>query len=306
MTRSILKKTCLVVLFCVLFLGAVAAAADPALAATKTGNGVYSISTSESDSYTGADITNDGKKDKIETVVTEEKITLKVNGKTMRTWKIKDTNVYPSFQVVVLSKKTAFLEICVEDIGAEKNSCALYQVKKGKLSTVLNYKNLVNNKLLYGNSFVGSGTYYDTMYATKVSGNKIYLHAMLGTKSLGQISMDDLQLKYSKGKFTLLKNAGPIYRAFIYDEQYLDNPAFPDFNMNYFTAAEEIQTVKAAGSSEKGIVVAQNAAFTVEKLAVVKKNIYVQAKTLDGETGWIKLSTSDTPFVTKLGELVWG
>lgn len=294
--NNIWKKAGLFLLFGVLCLGAAAVTADQVQAAAKTGNGVYSLDTTKNDSYAGADITNDGKKDKIETVVTEENVALQVNGKQMKNWK-KGT-VLPMVHVVVLSSKNAYLEICVEDYNTYKNTCALYQVKKGKLSTVLNYEKLVNNKLLLDNDFVYKGYGYDMLYAEKVSKNTIYLHASLGTKGLGQLGVKYLKLQYSKGKFTLKKDAGTITRMNIIQPNY--GP------VSSFTAAKKIQTVKAAGSSKKGITIAKDGKFTAKKLAVVGKNLYVQVKTAAGKTGWIKLSTSNAPLVTIRSEVIWG
>ena len=63
-----------------------------------------------------------------------------------------------------------------------------------------------------------------------------------------------------------------------------------------FTAAQKIQTYKSAGSSKKAFVIKKNSKFAVKKLAIVKKNIYVQVKA-GSKTGWIKLNTSNKKMV---------
>ncbi|MCI5590480.1 MAG: hypothetical protein MR394_08420, partial [Coprococcus comes] len=63
-----------------------------------------------------------------------------------------------------------------------------------------------------------------------------------------------------------------------------------------FTAAQKIQTYKSAGSSKKAFVIKKNSKFAVKKLAIVKKNIYVQVK-VGSKTGWIKLNTSNKKMV---------
>lgn len=281
-----------------------AVTASTAYAATKDGNGVYSLSTYESDSYSKADVTGDGRPDKIETVVTgtneNRKAALKVNGKQLKTWTISKNNnsiILPSVHVVVISKKAAYLEITTEDYRSYKTACALYQVKKGKLRTVFDYKKIVNNKLLLDNDFVNKGYGYDMVTAAKVSKNTIHLNVSLGTKSLGHIRTEGLKLKYSKGKLTLQKDAGKVAKVSIIDDR---------GNSKVFTAAKKIQTVKAAGSSKKGIVIPKKTKFTAKKLAIADKNIYVQVQTTAGKTGWISLSASAKPLVTTRSIVMWG
>ena len=119
---NILKKTFTFFAVGATCLCMTAVTASNTYAAAKTGNGVYSLSTSENDSCAKADVTGDGKADKIETVVTEKngskKTALKVNGKQMKAWTIQKNNatvVLPSVSVVTHSKKVANLEIATED-----------------------------------------------------------------------------------------------------------------------------------------------------------------------------------------------
>lgn len=282
----------------------VTAAANTTYAATKNGNGVYSLKTYESDSFTKADVTGDGRPDKIETVATEKngtiKTALKVNGRQMKFWTVHQNNetvILPSVSVVVLSKKVAYLEITTEDYRSYKTACALYQVKKGKLQTAFNYEKMINNKLLLDNDFVYKGYGYDMVSAAKVSKNTIHLNVSLGTKSLGHMRTEGLKLKYSGGKLALQKDAGKIVKVDILEKNYPSKT---------FTAAKKIQTVKAAGSTKKGIVLPKKTKFTAKKLAITGKNIYVQVQTTAGKTGWIDLSASDKPLVTTRSIVIWG
>lgn len=281
-----------------------AVTANATYAATKSGNGVYSLSTYENDSYDRADVTGDGRPDKIETAVTEtngtKKAALKVNGKQLKTWTLSKNNatvILPSVSVVVLSKKAAYLEIATEDYRSNKTACALYQVKNGKLRAAFDYEKMINGKLLLDNDFVYKGYGYDMAAAAKVSKNTIHLNVSLGTKSLGQIRTEGLKLKYSGGKLTLQKDAGKIANVNIESDRGISRT---------FTAARKIQTVKTAGSSKKGIVLPKKTKFTAKKLAVIGKNIYVQVQTTAGKTGWISLSTSDRPLVTARSIVIWG
>ncbi len=281
-----------------------AVTANATYAATKSGNGVYSLSTYENDSYDRADVTGDGRPDKIETAVTEtngtKKAALKVNGKQLKTWTLSKNNatvILPSVSVVVLSKKAAYLEIATEDYRSNKTACALYQVKNGKLRAAFDYEKMINGKLLLDNDFVYKGYGYDMATAAKVSKNTIHLNVSLGTKSLGQIRTEGLKLKYSGGKLTLQKDAGKIANVNIESDRGISRT---------FTAARKIQTVKTAGSSKKGIVLPKKTKFTAKKLAVIGKNIYVQVQTTAGKTGWISLSTSDRPLVTARSIVIWG
>lgn len=301
---NILKKTFMLFAVGASCLCVTAATAGNTYAATKIGNGVYSLSAYENDSYAKADVTGDGKADKIETVVTEKngskKTALKVNGKQMKSWTIQKNNatvIVPSVSVVTLSKKVAYLEIATEDYRSYKTACALYQVKKGKLRIAFDYEKMLNNKLLLDNDFVNKGYGYDMASAAKASKNAIWLNVSLGTKSLGQMRTEGLKLKYSGGKLTLQKDAGKVAAVNVMDNR---------GNSEIFTAAKKIQTVKAAGSAKKGIVIPQKTKFTAKKLVIAGKNIYVQVRTTAGKTGWINLSASDKPLVTVRSIVLWG
>ena len=93
-----------------------------------------------------------------------------------------------------------------------------------------------------------------------------------------------LPLSYSGKKFTLKSTAVSAGVGIIPSDS-------EDFTRT-FTAAQKIQTYKSAGSSKKAFVIKKNSKFAVKKLAIVKKNIYVQVKA-GSKTGWIKLNTSN-------------
>ena len=244
-------------------------------AATKVGNGVYEMSTwadeiTETDTLTSVDITGDGKADKIETVASSDEIELKVNDKIVRMYLAGSVNI----QVVTLSKKS-FFEITTYEKG-NKINCGLYEMKKNKLTRVLDYKKLVNLKQYVKNNFITSNGCWGGFQATSVKGNTIYLRGWFGTKNLGQVNGFNLPLSYSGKKFTLKSKAVSAAVGIIPSN---NNEDFT----RIFTAAQKIQTYKSA-------------TFDVKKLAVVKKNIYVQVKS-GSKTGWIKLNTSNKKMV---------
>lgn len=256
-------------------------------AATKLDNGVYELNTradgsAEKDTLTSVDITGNGKKDKIETETTNVEIELKVNGKIVGMYLTGNTNIH----VVTLSKKS-FFEITTHEKG-DKINCGLYTMKKNKLTRVLDYKKLVNLKQYVKNNFITSNNCWGGFEATKVKGNTIYLRGWFGTKSLGQVNAFNLPLTYSGNKFTLKKTAVNAGSGLIFDNS-------GNFSRT-FTAAKKIQAYKSAGSSRKAFAIQKNGKFTVNKLAIVKKNIYVQVKS-GNKTGWIKMSTSSKRLV---------
>lgn len=266
-------------------------------AAEKIGNGVYRFDTSSpeqgvnTDSMNSFDITGDGKKDKIETKSASNKVVVKVNNKTVGSY-LNGPGIY----VVKLSKK-AFLQITTY----EKNhtaSCGLYELKGNKLSRVLDYKKLVNLKQYAKNTFYITNGYWSEFEATKTKGNTIYLQGYFGTKNLGQVNAENLQLSYSGKNFTLKSTAASASAFGIYDPK-------TNFFTNQFTASQKIQTYKAAGSSRKAFTISKNAKFEVKKLAIVKKNIYVQVKS-GKKTGWIRLNTSSKKMVKQISVSIAG
>ncbi|MBC8571870.1 hypothetical protein [Jingyaoa shaoxingensis] len=257
-------------------------------AATKTGTNVYEMNTwagssVTKDRLTSVDITGNGKKDKIETETTRVEIELKVNGKIVGMYLTGETNI----QVVKLSKKS-FFEITTYEKG-NKINCGLYEMKKNKLTRVLDYKKLVNLKQYVKNNFITSNGCWGGFQATKAKGNTIYLRGWFGTKNLGQVNAFNMPLSYSGKNFTLKSTAATADAGMI-------PPSKNESFTRSFTAAQKIQTYKAAGSSKKSFTIKKNAKFSVKKLAVVKKNLYVQVKS-GRKTGWIRLNTSSKKMV---------
>ena len=141
----------------------------------------------------------------------------------------------------------------------------------------------------YFNNFITSNGCWGGFQATKAKGNTIYLRGWFGTKNLGQINAFNMPLSYSGKNFTLKSTAATAEPGALFEGK---NWAFT----KNFTAAQNIQTYKAAASSKKTFVIKKNAKFAVKKLAVVKKNLYVQVKS-GSKTGWIKLNTSSKKMV---------
>lgn len=255
-------------------------------AAEKVGNGVYELSTFspesgvETDSISSIDITGDGKKDKIETNITTSKVTLKVNNKIVGRYPTDNSNI----RIVNLSKK-AFFEITTYGKNNTIN-CGLYEVKKNKLSRVFDYKKLINLKQCNNNNFGNNNGLWTCFEAAKVKGNTLYLRGHFGTKNLGQINAGFLPLSYSGKNFTVKSSTLSANAGYIPVEGFT----------NSFTAAQKIQTYKEAGSSKKAFTISKKAKFAVKKLAIIKKNLYIQVS-CGKKTGWINLNTSNKKIV---------
>jgi hypothetical protein len=300
---NILKKYSIVFLFCVAFAGVVVAGSAKETKATeKISNGIVQLENyKQSDKYEKADVTGNGKNDVIETTSKMDdegyiiETTLKVNGTALKSWDEKQG--IPVIEVVSLSNKKSYVQIIGDDKDGKMYG-GLYQVKNNKLKASLDYEKLVKNKLLQKNDFIVDGNNFDMFYATKVSGNTISYAAYLGTKSLGQISITNLKVKYSKGNLVMQKTAGTA-NINIYDSK-------KDTIVHTLVAKQSIKTVKSAGSKKKGITIAKNTKFTLKKGAIVGKYVYIQVKTSKGKTGWIKLSTSTKSLVKERGLSIGG
>ena len=290
---NLLKKIGLFVVFGILCLSIASIDAVSVQAAEKTGDGVYSLNTSEGDSFSKVDLTGNGKKDTIDTIVKGKKLFLKLNGEKIKSWNSGSITI----QVIKLSSKKAYIEITSENFKTSKTSGDLYQIKKGKLEKVLDYEKLINKKLLLKNDFITNPGCLDMLSASKVKNKTIYLDVRLGTKSLGYMWIGNIQLQYSGGEFNLKKTAGKVIRTNIFTDKGITE---------YFTASQKIQTYKAADSSKKGITLPKNTKFAAKKVSIIGKEIFVQVKTKSGKTGWIKLSDSDKPFVKECSIVIWG
>lgn len=257
------------------------------------------------DSYSGADVTGDGKKDNVETIRTSNTLVLYVNGIAVKKWNTKTTFIdWSDIEIVTLKNKKSYLSIC-ELRGSEiygsvakgKTICRLYQVRKGKLVTAFDFEKIFNNRLLTGNDFIYRLRDYDekdsddSFRPLRVSKNTLYVDLFITTKSFGQITIRNLKITYSTGKLQL---GSGNYKAELARWRWQDNGW-----MKYYTAAKRIQTVKSPGSYKKGIVLKKNMQFNLKKVSFYGKNIYAQVKTKNNKTGWIKLSTSGTSLVKK-------
>lgn len=261
---------------------AVCALPHEAQAVEKIGNGVYLFmpqsQASYTDTYKKADVTGDKKKDTVQFSDDPKnpKCVLKVNGKTVKTWKQSEYIVDVS--IVTLSNKKSFLEIYfVKDLNSSKESRThkLYQVKGGKLKSVCDLQKLVDAKTLM--KYCGGAD------VVKVKKNTIYLKVFLNTKALGYVrsagslyeseSPSYLQLAYSGGKFKMKSTAAKV-------------SAEP----GTFTAAKKIKTTKSVGSKKAGVTIAKGKKFSLKKMVVKDKKLYVQVKAKKGgKTGWVQL-----------------
>ncbi len=264
--------------------------------AATTKNGVTTFS-STIDQYS-ADVTGDGKADKIyfDTVGNDEigytTSVLKVNDVTVKSWNDADITSL-GVKVITISKKS-FIEIFSEQ--GQTTSAGLYTVKGGKLNCALNYANLVNKSLLTGDKFVYTPDAWDMVTASKVKGSQLYLDMYLGTKSMGQITIKNLPVKYSKKAFSTTKKTGKISFTLINKSTGKREKSF--------TAKKKITVYKTLGGKKKAkFSIKKNSKFKVTNAAIVKKNIYIKVKTSKG-SGWIKLDKS--VFVKDKGMLIWG
>lgn len=264
---------------------AVCAAPHEAQAVTKTGNGVYwlepDLQDSLTDTYKKADVTGDKKRDKIQLSVDSKYVsqhtvtTLKVNGKTVKTWNAQKYDV--TVCVVTLSNKRSFLEISESSNSGLSNGVLvhkLYRVKNGKLKSVCNLQKFVDAKTL--------AKYRGGMNVAKVKKNTVCVKAYFNTKALGYVRSSGalltmqtpsyLQLAYSNGKFKLKAASAKADDSDI------------------FTAAKKIKTTKKVGSKKAGVSIAKDKTFTLKRMMVKGKKLYVQVKAKEsGKTGWVKL-----------------
>lgn len=301
------RKMCIFLMACMICMGAVIVGTPKDVQARKMVKGVYWLNNTyyegdaklNHDSYSGADVTGDGKKDNVETIRTSNTLVLYVNGIAVKKWNTKTTYVDLSdIEIVTLKNKKSYLSIC-EFRGRAKGKtiCRLYQVRKGKLVTAFDFEKIFDKKLLTGNDFIYRLHDYDekdsddSFQTLRVSKNTLYVDLFITTKSLGQITIRNLRITYSKGKLRLGSGS---YKAELAHWSWADN----DW-IKYYTAAKRIQTVKSPGSSKKGIVLKKNMQFNLKKISFYDKNIYAQVKTKNNKTGWIKLSTSGTSLVKK-------
>lgn len=211
---------------------------------------------------------------------TETGRSLKVNGKTVKTWKDSDS-IGISLYAITLGNGKTFLQI-----GKSKTNTRwgityskLYTVKKNKLKTVASYKKLFNTKVLN----TKNGFDESELEPEKIKGNTIYFNVSLDTKAMENlyaktfngVTKSFIKLKYKGGKFKVQTAAMKVNCG-----------ALPIYTR---TAAKKIKTTKKVGSSKKGVTIAKGKTFRVLKLSVVKKNFYVQVKASNGKTGWVKL-----------------
>ena len=272
----------------VMFVLSLLFAAVPAQAATLKKGIVEFSSDNFADSYEGADVTGDGKKDLVEWIWSEDysQRTLKVNNKIVKIWK------GSAWANIVQFKKKSYLAIGTE-ISEGKTTWGLYQVKKGKLSCVYKGQKALDKKILEKSAFCYYGTCYDMFDPVKVVGNTLYFDLSVGTKSLGQLKVRGLKLVLKKGKFTLDKAAGKASATVLSDGwEPLD-----------FEAKKSFKVYKKAGSSKKAGTVKKNAKFTISKAAIIKKQLYVRVKA-DKTKGWVKLT--EKTLVKHKGVLMWG
>lgn len=302
-----MKKVKLFLIAGVVFAGITAASAQGnVMAAEKTGNGIYQLETSfyekpkTTDSYDKADVTGDKKKDTIETELSGEILSLKVNGKAVKKWD--KTKVWPYIYVITLSNKKSYLGITSEANGGTlpATTAGLFEIKNGKLKSVLDFSKAINKKQLAEEKFVSMGYGFDMVYFKKVSNNTLYIDFSIGTKSLGQLKqIRNLKVAYKKGKMILQDGAGSVQYSIIPDTE---NTPFTSF----FVAAQQLQIVKKPGTSQKAFTIDKDTSFSVQKAGIYNKDIYVQVKTENGKTGWLKLSTSKKQLVKTASTVVWG
>ena len=274
----------------VMFVLSLLFAAVPAQAATLE-KGIVSFSLeTNADSYEGADVTGDGKKDLVEWIQSEDysSYTLKINGETIKIW---NQNAWAN---IVLIKNKGYLAIGTE-IADGKTTWGLYKVDKGQLSCVYKGQNAIDKKILAKSGFCYYADGYDMFTPIKVSGNVLYADLMVATKSLGQIKVKGLKLVLKNGKFTLDKAAGKASARLL-----IKNKGPKEAG---FKAKKSFKVYKKAGSSKKVGTVKKKAEFSISKAAIIKKQLYVYVKA--GKTkGWVKLTKKT--MVKQKGALVWG
>lgn len=257
------------------------------------------------DRFDKADVTDDGKKDIVETICTEKTCLLYVNGTLVKMWNRKKTHMDISdVGIITLANKKSFLFICefqhkgrTATVSKGTTICRLYQVKNGKLVTKFDFEKMFDCKLLSGNDFIFYLGDYDekdsddSFLPNKVNKNTFYVDLFITTKSFGQMSVKNLKISYIKGKMQLVEGN---YKARLAEWSWDD-----DEKIKYYSLAEKVQTVKSPGSSKKSAVLKKGTQFKLQKVSFKGKNIYAQVKTKNNKTYWIKLSTSNSSMVKK-------
>lgn len=259
---------------------------------TKQGTGIVQLShlyddlgdkpgkVSASATYKKADVTNDGKKDKVQMlwkgdqdgdagkgVIAWSSATLKVNGKTIKTWKNGQI-----INIITLKNKKSFIEL---DSG-------LYQIKSNKLKKVVNLDSLISPKAL------GKTISDSYAMAESVKGNTIYCYCEFRTKALGWLCNADsahIKIVYSKGKFKLKSSTIKLVDPYLGDEETGED-------IDYYTAKKTIKAKKSKTSSTTSVVIKKGQTFKATKASISKGKIYVKVKAENGKTGWVKLGKS--------------
>jgi len=268
--------------------------AVPVQAASISGGIVY-FDHRQNDKYTKADVTGDGKADTIVTKVTSTKTALYVNGTAVKAWKTSDT--LPTIKILRYSDGKAYLEITTENYAKGLTSGGIFKVTDGALKCVFNYNSQVKTTLLEGDGFITNGDAFDMLTATKLKNDVLYLRAYLGTKSLGEIKVDNLRVTYANGKFTLAKNPGTLKFTIV-------NTSTGELK-TYMRARKELTVYKKAASSvAAAFTIAKGAKFTPLKASIIDRYIYVYIKDANGNYGWIKPGAS--LYVKEKGRMIWG
>lgn len=272
---------------------ALAATPHQAQAVDKIGKGVVLVGPeyggkTDNDTYKKADVTGDGVKDVIEVtnkiddpkdsryLIYPVTKTLKVNGKTIKTWEYVASN--DSFGYVVTVHVVTFANgksyLLIGD-GASKNGTeALYRVKGDKLECAFNL-----TKALKGKNSASIAYGSDLRYVAKVKKNTFYLGATFNTKALGGLTTakPGLRIKSSGSKLKVKKTVAVKYTL--------------DGDESSFVAAKAIKATKKAGGKKKALTIAKGTKFSVSKVTIKSKKLYAKVKTAQGKSGWVKLGS---------------
>ncbi|MCQ2491661.1 MAG: hypothetical protein MJ087_01305 [Lachnospiraceae bacterium] len=291
-------------------------------AATKVGTNMWAMNIDfehDIDTYS-VDLDKDGKKDKIEAVMLSDSIVtdvdedgeevygkeyqgymLKISGKTLKTWML-DDHKYGEVYIMKMADGKYYLSITTTKYSNKGSTFTggIYKYKSGALTKLYTYETMISTTYLNGGKFGDVyGDSYSTfteIYPTKVSKDNVYYNGLIGTKALGNVRVDGLKVKYSKGTFSTSTSAATA------SVRTISNEKTGETTLNSY-AKSAIKVKKSVGSTKTKFTIKKGAKFKVTNLYIKKKVLWVKVKA-GSKTGYVKLGTSQ--LVKKLGQVFWG
>ncbi len=289
-------------------------------AAEKFGTNVWGMNTYSDDDKYSADLDKDKKTDKVETVIKTKTNTivdedgfeyneteyistvLKINGKQFFKWTVADGK-YGEVYIMKMDDGKYYLSIVTttssEDTFNQKYTGGIYKYSKDTLTKVFSYDDMITKSLLIKDKFgftynndAGNGT--TEFYPEKSSKGTVYYGGCIFTKALGNVSIHNLKVTYSKGKFSTSTAAASA------TVRNMTSSGKVDLNS---TAKVAIKAKKSVGSTKTKFTIKAGKKFKVTNLVIKKKALWVKVK-YGSKTGYVKLGKSK--LVKAFGVLIYG